>query len=146
MLPLAAVERPAGCAWVALSVMADAAKVAVGPVGEEDVGAQVNRLRCALEASPEVGKRSKIHGGVDGDEHIGVLRHALLCRQGADQCDPLDTRRRSCCAHEGEHCVEQVAPWVGNRGWGPSRRLFESCLMRRPRWVGECADIQEPCI
>ena len=28
------------------------------------VGSQIDRLRCALEAPREVGKKSKIHGGV----------------------------------------------------------------------------------
>jgi hypothetical protein len=77
VLPLAAVEGLAGCACVALSVVADAAKVAVGPVGEKDVSTQIDRLRCALEAPPGSGKGSKIHIGVDGDEHIYVLRHGL---------------------------------------------------------------------
>jgi hypothetical protein len=39
---------------------------------------QVDGLRRPLEASPEAGKRSKVDGGVDGDEQIGILRHGLV--------------------------------------------------------------------
>jgi hypothetical protein len=75
MLPLAAVECAAGYACITLSIVADAPKVVVRSIGKEDVGAQIDRLRCALEAPAEAGKRREVHGGVDGDEHVGVLRH-----------------------------------------------------------------------
>jgi len=116
MLPLAAVECPAGHACMTLSVVADAPKVVVRSIAKEDVGAQIDRLRCALEASAEAGKKREVHGGVDGDEHVGVLRHWLVGRQRAEQGDPQHTRQRSCLSHEGEHGPEQMASWVGNRG------------------------------
>ena len=90
VLPQAAAERSARHAWVALAVVADAANVAVRLVGKENIGTQVDRLRGALEASPEAGKRSKVHSGVDGDEHISILRHGLVGRQRAEQGDPAD--------------------------------------------------------
>jgi hypothetical protein len=55
VLPPAAAERPAGHAWVALAVVADAPQVAPRRIGEEDVGPQVDGLRRPLEASPGVG-------------------------------------------------------------------------------------------
>ena len=132
MLPLAAVECPAGYACITLSVVADAPKVVVRSIGKKDVGAQIDRLRRALEAPAEAGKRREVHGGVDGDEHVGVLRHWLVGRQRAEQSDPQHTRRRSCRSHEGEHGPEQMAPWVGNRGLRfelPSLRiLFHGAL------------------
>src|ERR1700758_1675002 len=102
MSPLAAVECAAGYACITLSVVADAPKVVVRSIGKEDVGAQIDRLRCALEAPAEAGKRREVHGGGDGDEHVGVLRHWLVGRQRAEQSDPQHTRRRSCCSYEGE--------------------------------------------
>lgn len=80
MSPPTAVEGAAGRTGVALAVVADAAKVAAGLVGKDDVGTLVDCLGGALEASSEAGKRSKVHGGVDGDEHIGILRHGLVGR------------------------------------------------------------------
>ena len=116
MLPLAAVECPAGYTSITLSVVADAPKVVVRSIGKEDVGAQIDRLRRAFEAPAEAGKRREVHGGVDGDEHVSVLRHWLVGRQRAEQGDPQHTRRRSCRSHEGEHGPEQMTPWVGNKG------------------------------
>ena len=55
MLPLAAVECPAGYAPMTLSVVADAPKVVVRSSGKENVGAQIDRLRRALEAPAEAG-------------------------------------------------------------------------------------------
>ena len=80
MLPLAAVECSAGCAWMTLSVVADAPKVVLRSVGKENVGTQIDCLRRALEAPTEAGKRREVHRGVDRDEHVGVLRHWLAGR------------------------------------------------------------------
>ena len=122
VLAPAAAQRPAGHAWVALAVVAGAADVAARFVGKEDVGAQVDRLRCALEPSPEAGKRIEVHGSVDGNEHIGILRHGFVGRQGAEQGYPQDTRRRPRRPHEGEHGFEQVASRVRHRRPGCERR------------------------
>jgi hypothetical protein len=65
-------------------------------------------LCCTLEASPEAGKRIEVDGGVDGDEHIGILRHRLVGRERAEQGDPEDTGRRPRRPHEREHSFEQV--------------------------------------
>ena len=45
---------------------------------------------CAvpLRRRPEAGKRREVHGLVDVDEHVGVLRHWLVDRQRAEQGDP----------------------------------------------------------
>ena len=59
MFSLAAVECLAGYACMTLSVVADAPKVVVRSVGKEDVGAQIDRLRRALEAPAEAGKRRR---------------------------------------------------------------------------------------
>ncbi len=91
MLPSAAVEGLAGHAWVALSVAANASKVAAGFVGKKNVGAQIDVLRRTLEAPPEAGKRGKVHGCVEGDEYIGVLRYGLVGCQRADKGNPVDT-------------------------------------------------------
>ena len=93
MLPQAAAERPAGHSGAALALVTDAPQVAPRRVGKEDVGPQVNGLRCPLEAPSEAGERVEVDGGIDGDEHIGILRHRLVGRQGADEGDPEDTRR-----------------------------------------------------
>jgi hypothetical protein len=81
MLPLTAVECAAGYARIAFSVVADAPKLVARSIGKKDVGAQIHCLRRALEAPDEAGKRRDVHGGVDGDEHVGVLRHWLVGRQ-----------------------------------------------------------------
>jgi hypothetical protein len=62
VLAQAAAERPAGDAWPALAVVADAAQVASRYVGQEDVGPQVDGPRCTLQASPEAGKRTEVDG------------------------------------------------------------------------------------
>src|SRR5262245_25261797 len=66
VLVQAAVQRPAGHAPPALAVVADAAQVASRRVGEEDVGPQVDGLRCPLEAPSEAGERAEVGGGADG--------------------------------------------------------------------------------
>ena len=53
MLPLAAVKCAADYACITLSVVADAPKVVVRSIGKKDVGAQIDRLRRALEAPAE---------------------------------------------------------------------------------------------
>ena len=50
VLSQAAAERAAGHARTAFAVVANAADVAVRFVGKENVGPQVDRLRCALQA------------------------------------------------------------------------------------------------
>jgi hypothetical protein len=69
-------------------------------------------LCCTLEASPEAGKRIKVDGSVDGHEHISILRHGFVGRQGAEQGYPEDTKCRPCRPHEREHSLEQVRSWV----------------------------------
>jgi hypothetical protein len=122
VLALTAVECAAGHAPPALAVVADAAQVAPRRVGEEDVGSQVDGLRPPLEASPEAGERSKVDSGVDGDEHVGILRHGLVGGERAEQGNPQDTRRRPGRPHEREHGVEQVRPRVRHGGSGCRRR------------------------
>jgi hypothetical protein len=100
MLPQAAAERSAGHTWMALAVMADAPQVAPRRVGKKDVRPQVDGLRRALEASPEAGKRSKVHGGVDGDEHVGILRDGLVGRERAQQGDAENAGRGPRRPHE----------------------------------------------
>ena len=121
VLAQAAVQRPAGHAPPTLAVVADAAQVAPRGVGEEDVGPQVDGLRRTLEASPEAGKRTEVHGGVDGDQHIGILRHGLVGRERAQQGDAENAGRRPRRPHEREHGVEQVRPRVRHRGPGCKR-------------------------
>jgi hypothetical protein len=118
MLPQAAAERSAGHAWVALAVVADAPQVAPRRVGKKDIGPQVDGLRRALEASPEAGQRTKVHGGIDGHQHVCILRHGLVGRERTEQGNPQDTRRRPRRPHEREHGVEQVRSRVRHRGPG----------------------------
>ncbi|HEY7551044.1 MAG TPA: hypothetical protein VH913_16210, partial [Hyphomicrobiaceae bacterium] len=76
------------------------------------------------------GKGAKVHGGVDGNEHIGVLRHRLVGRQRADESDLENARRRSRRLDEGEHGFEQVGSRVRHRGQGASGRLWRRRAMR----------------
>ena len=59
MLPLTAVECSAGCAWMTLSVVADAPKVVLRSVGKENVGTQIDCLRRALEAPTRSGQEKR---------------------------------------------------------------------------------------
>ena len=72
-------------AWMALAIMANAAEVTSIRVGEEDVGGEIDGLGLALEAPASAGKLAQVHGGVDGDENIGVFRHRLGRRQRAQE-------------------------------------------------------------
>jgi hypothetical protein len=97
-------------------VVADAPKVVVRSIGKEDVGAQIDSLRRALEAPTEAGKRREVHGGVDGDEHVGVLRTGLSVASEPSRAirripgDDLAARTKASTA------LSRWPPWVGNRG------------------------------
>ena len=112
---------PAGHARAALAVVADAPNVAPRRVRQEDVGPQVDGLRRALKAPSEAGKRTKVDGGVDGDEHIGILRHGLVGRERAEQGDPQNAGRRPRRPNEREHGLEQMRSRVRHRGPGSKR-------------------------
>jgi hypothetical protein len=112
VLPAGAVERLAGDARVAFSVVADAPHVASRFAGKEDIGAQVDRLRRALKAPTQDGKSRRVHVGVDGDEDVGILRHGFVGCQRAEQTDPADTWHRAGRVRESEHGPEQVMPRV----------------------------------
>jgi hypothetical protein len=78
VLSQAAAERSAGRTWVALAIVTDTPRGAVGCIGKENVGARVDRLRGALEAR----KRTKICRGVDREENIGIFRNGFVgCRE-----------------------------------------------------------------
>ncbi len=93
VLPLTTIERPTGCARVALSVMANAAKITSGFVGKKNVGAEIYLLRGPFEAPANPSKRGKIYVDVDSNEHISVLGDGLGGCQRPEQGDPVDARR-----------------------------------------------------
>lgn len=103
MLPPAAVARLARRARTAFPVMADPPDIAPRLIGEEDVRAEVDPLGRALEPAANAGERIKVHGRVKDDKNIGILRHRLVGRERADQCDPTNARNRSGRPHEREH-------------------------------------------
>lgn len=95
-------------------------------VGKENVGTQVNRLRAALEAPTEANERIKVQVGVDGDEHIGILRHRL---------DPVVKRRDRTNASTALSRRLHGSPTEG-RSLSPCvliRRLIGSARQRRAR-------------
>jgi hypothetical protein len=82
-------------------IMADATEVAPTLVGEEDVGAEVDGLREALEAAASARQLSQIHGAIYRDEYIGVLRDRLGRRQRAHECDAQHAPTVAGSPHEG---------------------------------------------
>ena len=71
----------AGGPRMARSPMADPTEVASVLRCEEDIGAEIDALCRALETPAGLRERPEIHGGLDRDEQVGVLRHELRGRQ-----------------------------------------------------------------
>jgi len=67
--------------WMALAITANATEVPSSPIGEEDVGAEVDGLSRSFEAPTSARKFAQIHRTVDRDEDIGVLWNRLACHQ-----------------------------------------------------------------
>ena len=111
MLPLAAVECPAGCAWMTLSVVADAPKVVLRSVGKENVCTQIEPLApCPQGARPKRAEERSIAASIVTSTSAS-FGTGLLVDSEPSRAYPQDTRRRSCRSHKGEHCAEQMAPW-----------------------------------
>src|ERR1700720_1567563 len=100
VLTLSAMLRPAEDAHVALPVAAHAPDIAAACISQEDVRAEIDASCCALEAAGDSGQTSKVHRGVDGNEHVDIFRHRLFSRQRPPEADAMDARRRSGCSHE----------------------------------------------
>ena len=74
------------------------------------------------------GKRREVHGGVDGDEHVGVLLQWLVGRQRAEQGDPRDTGDHLAARTKASTAVSRWRRGSGTGGSGPSWRVFEFCF------------------
>ena len=78
-------------ARMAFAIAANSADVLPLLTCEKDVGAEIDRLSSPLELSTDPCKFGQIHGLVDCNKDIGILRDYLVGCQRTNERDPLHT-------------------------------------------------------
>jgi hypothetical protein len=73
MVPLPAMLGLAENAWMALAIMADATKVAVSRIGEEDVSAKIDSLGAPHKTPTSACQFGQLHGTIDCNDDIDVF-------------------------------------------------------------------------
>src|SRR5215471_340791 len=94
--------------------MAYTAEIAAGRVGEEDVSAQIDRLRGPLKTSAGPGKLTQLHLVIDRDENVDILGDCLACHDGTQERDAPHSMASFRLPHESKYGEQQRPAWLGH--------------------------------